>query len=438
MNFKFKSWMWILVIIGLVVAIYSGGFLGALIPTSLTFTDNFDDWSNMVSKTSQILMVNDLNIGNGDIVFGSGMILTNFLTQEENYVGHFFSSFSVSKINSITYSYKAYKGVSGSSTITLQFYDGSVWSSPIIISSTSGAGGTSGATTLPLNYVFNNPPTEVKYKLSFTQSPFGVNIKQGVSIVAFSYNTLTESCPVTFRTNAVNNIYGFGTKVAVDLNGDGVLDPYFSSGSTGSLGTPNSVIGKTPDGRDVYKNFANKIAIYEPTAGSGVYFTFENIDSVIPNSKSPTEPYTSNFQEVYSPTGTQCPDLNKPGGSYCTVNSECATDVCTANVCTGTPKYFKISASIVNTGNIDLITNVKDVVSSNSLILTGLNSMISTKNIVQGATTIFESALIESTAIADGTYSFGFNVCSHEVSGNIAEVCKPQSSSVNIVGGNVV
>jgi hypothetical protein len=126
---------------------------------------------------------------------------------------------------------------------------------------------------------------------------------------------VTETCPVIFRTNAAD--YGSSNSWIV-VNG-------VSAGTNGNGICSGSVVSKTPEGYNVYGD-STSFSIQALSGCKKYTKTTIGVATI-----SPIEPYTTNKQEVFSPTGTQCPLLHKQAAAFCTVNTDCETGICGSN-----------------------------------------------------------------------------------------------------------
>jgi hypothetical protein len=102
----------------------------------------------------------------------------------------------------------------------------------------------------------------------------------------------------SFRTNATNGKYGSGTWIAVDTNGDGKLEGYSYTSSSGLLiGCSGTLLAKTPQGYDV-RIIGGKPYVCMPGGSEKVEKIYGAASTTAVTSSSPTAPYTANGQEV--------------------------------------------------------------------------------------------------------------------------------------------
>ena len=101
------------------------------------------------------------------------------------------------------------------------------------------------------------------------------------------------------------------TEMLVDTNGDGSLECYKKTGTTSR--TPLNCYAITPDGCQVCSYSATSSNIYVENGLSSENVFGPSTSCIIPSGTEPTEPYSTNGQEVYSgtappPTGDACFD----------------------------------------------------------------------------------------------------------------------------------
>ena len=127
-----------------------------------------------------------------------------------------------------------------------------------------------------------------------------------------------SSGEVIFRTDVMNgNYYGCTLStncwIAVDYDGDGDLDAMGFDGKSTSCHTGTNVVN-TPEGYPVVNyGVANKLAICDSNKKES-RFSIARIPQSPELSDQPTEPYTSNNQEVYGGSGSSGNSSGNGGG----------------------------------------------------------------------------------------------------------------------------
>ncbi len=137
--------------------------------------------------------------------------------------------------------------------------------------------------------------------LSFTMPSHDANI----TITTYHWE-IPSGAVVIFRQNYLpSENPSSGDWIAVDTNGDGILEGWGSVSSVGTSMAPAhsslTWISTDTEGRAVYYRASNdRVYIYRGYTVSHQYWMFDEPETGAETSLSPTEPYASNGQEVYT------------------------------------------------------------------------------------------------------------------------------------------